>query len=581
MTSDSIHCDTRSHRVRISAGALFFWTSAIVLLFWALGARELWKSESRWAEITRNMVQTGDYFHPTINGETYFKKPLFGYWAIALASTVTGSVDELAIRLPSAAAGLVALWMTIFLGRRLWSAEAGRIAGWLLLTGYGFLFWARTGQADMENLAFTIMAIAWYWARRDRAGFCTSFVFYVICFVGAQMKGLGAIAVPCLAVLPDLLRDRRWKHFLTLRHAVALTLGLLVYFLPFIIESLNRSTYGSIGLEQVFEQNVQRFFAPFDHQGAFYIYFYELPVLFLPWAPLLLIALFTALARGRELLKTDYPTRWTMEASLLVLMFFMASGSRRDYYILPLLPFCALLCARFLVSVTAAKPRRVAIDLQTKIVLVLAVGGVIAAATLPFVKGRLPIPFPTEFFAGLAAFSLLAIVPWVLHRHRAALLEQLSGIKGDVAVPLLGAATLMCGYLCFQHVNLDSLRTTRTFVRSVRSLVIDRENLAFYQVSPTAVASVVYYLDDRDPHPVLKSPQEVQRFLNNDPDVNLLMITRRAYDTLAADFTPGFTAEEVAAEATQPWESASRKSKKWVMIRRVSSSRLADLSNRP
>ena len=63
------------------------------------------------------------------------------------------------------------------------------------------------------------------------------------------------------------------------------------------------------------------------------------------------------------MLKVDYPTRWVMEASLLIFIFFTTSGSRRDYYILPLLPFCSLLCARFLSSVTAAKPRRVALDL--------------------------------------------------------------------------------------------------------------------------------------------------------------------------------------------------------------------------
>ena len=100
----------------------------------------------------------------------------------------------------------------MLLGRRLWSEEAGRIAGWLLLSCYGFFFWARTGQADIENLAFTMAAIAWYWVRRDKSNFVTFAVFYVICFVGAQMKGWGPIAVPCLALFPDLLRDHRWKR---------------------------------------------------------------------------------------------------------------------------------------------------------------------------------------------------------------------------------------------------------------------------------------------------------------------------------------------------------------------------------
>src|SRR5689334_12485931 len=128
-TVESVQTDERSRRVSITAAAVFFWLSAIFMLFWALGVRELWTAENRWAEITRNMLLSGDYFHPKINGEPYFDKPLIGYWTIALASKVTGRLDELSIRLPSAMAGLVTLWMTIFLGKRLWSAEAGRIAG--------------------------------------------------------------------------------------------------------------------------------------------------------------------------------------------------------------------------------------------------------------------------------------------------------------------------------------------------------------------------------------------------------------------------------------------------------------------
>jgi 4-amino-4-deoxy-L-arabinose transferase-like glycosyltransferase len=567
-TIDSVQTDIRSHRVPISAAAAFFWLSAVFILFWALGTRELWTAENRWAEITRNMLLSGDYFHPKINGEPYFDKPLIGYWTIALASKVTGKLDEWAIRLPSAVAGLVALWMTIFLGKRLWSAEAGRIAGWLLLGCYGFVFWARTGQADMENLAFTMAAVAWYWARRERPGFVTSFFFYVICFIGAQTKGLGAIAVPCLAVLPDLLRDRRWKHFLTLSHAAALALGLLVYFAPFMVERMTRGSYGQSGLHLVFRENVQRFFDPFDHTEPFYIYIYHLPILFLPWAPLLVIALIAAIARGRDLLSVDYPTRWVMEASLLIFLFFTASGSRRAYYILPLVPFCALLCARFLISTNLAKPRRTAIDLQTIIALVSAVGGVVVAVAvaLPLVRSRLPIPLTPGFIAGLLACSLLALVPFVLRRRHTALLEQVAGVKEELAVPLVSAAILMCGYLCFQHVNLDSLRTTKTFVRSIRVLEADPKDVAFYQVTPTAVATVVYYLGDPEPHPVLQTPQEVVQFLSVRPGVHSLLITRGAYQALAADFPPGFTAEEVAAEATQTWDGANAKSKKWLMI---------------
>ena len=45
---------------------------AAILFFARLGARALWSSEFRWAEIAREMLVTHNYFWPTINGHVYY-----------------------------------------------------------------------------------------------------------------------------------------------------------------------------------------------------------------------------------------------------------------------------------------------------------------------------------------------------------------------------------------------------------------------------------------------------------------------------------------------------------------------------
>ena len=70
-----------------------------------LSLRSLWGSEGRWAVVAREMMQTGNYFLPTINGQVYFDKPLLSYWAIIPFSWFTG-VTETSARLPGALAGL-------------------------------------------------------------------------------------------------------------------------------------------------------------------------------------------------------------------------------------------------------------------------------------------------------------------------------------------------------------------------------------------------------------------------------------------------------------------------------------------
>lgn len=130
---------------------LLLFIAAFLLLFWAIGERSLWASEGRWAEITREMFTSGDFFHPTIGGKPYFDKPLLTYWVIAAVSAVTGQLDEFIIRLPSAMAGLLTLVCTVYLGRRLWSRQAGWLAGGLLLTSYGLLMYSHVASGVTGN----------------------------------------------------------------------------------------------------------------------------------------------------------------------------------------------------------------------------------------------------------------------------------------------------------------------------------------------------------------------------------------------------------------------------------------------
>ena len=77
---------------------LFFWSFAVVALCLFLGHNALWASEGRWAEIVREMLLTGDWFHPAIDFVIYFDKPLLSYWLIALNPKLISSQNERTMR---------------------------------------------------------------------------------------------------------------------------------------------------------------------------------------------------------------------------------------------------------------------------------------------------------------------------------------------------------------------------------------------------------------------------------------------------------------------------------------------------
>jgi 4-amino-4-deoxy-L-arabinose transferase-like glycosyltransferase len=108
----------------------------------------------------------------------------------------------------------------------------------------------------------------------------------------------------------------------------------------------------------VFRENVVRFFDPFDHMGPIYTYLIYLPAYTLPWVPCWLLGLWLAVRHWRQ---TPPNVRWLVWGLGLLFVFFTASGSRRSYYVLPLVPFAQLLGAWWLserlANKTASGPR--------------------------------------------------------------------------------------------------------------------------------------------------------------------------------------------------------------------------------
>ena len=112
-----------------------------------------------------------------------------------------------------------------------------------------------------------------------------------------------------------------------------------VYALPFAISAALMGS--NIGPSTVVRENIIRFFEPFDHRGRFYLYTYAIFELMAPWCLFLPAALIAIHAKpeGRN-------DRFVL-AYFWATFVFTLSGSRRDYYLLPILPAAAIIVARF------------------------------------------------------------------------------------------------------------------------------------------------------------------------------------------------------------------------------------------
>ena len=546
--------ETESYRVEV-----FLLCAAAFLLLWGLGSRTLWASEGRWGEITREMFLSGDFFHPTIGGEPYFDKPLLTYWSIAGIAALTNRLNEFIIRLPSVIAAMITLLCTMYLGKRLWSRNAGRLAGGLLLTSYGLLMYSRIASAETENLAAIVLAVTWYWIRREKPGFVSFLVFYLIMFAGAHMKGLTAVVVPVLIILPDLLCEKRWKWLFGPSHLGALAIGAAVYLSPFIYAAKTNPTgYEESGLFLAFRENIVRFFQPYDHKGPVYLYLVVVPLLTMPWAPLFIGAVVASVKNWKKL---SYNTRWLITSIALIFIFFTISGSRRNYYILPILPFCALLMSVFLADKEIIA-KKLILDLRNQkytIIIIAALETVFGPLAVLYLIKKLGWDLP-----GLLGWSFLIIGTAALLWILAAGSKRIAPHVQPIWAQIIMAGILLGGFFAWQYNMLDNTRTEQPFALEMKNAAqsFSHNRVAFWKVNPD---KQLFYMNWNLPVTMLKNEEELQEFIK-DSQLGLIIAQDRYLSNTISEMLPK---EPAYVERNCKWETSQKtlqkKLKAWVI----------------
>ncbi len=334
---------------------LFF--VATIVIFSCLGGRDIWTQEHRWADIVSGMFYRHDFLHPYIGTVSYYDKPLLSYWLIAAFAYVHGSLTTAILRMPSALAGLLTLWSVYRLGCQMKDQRLGVLAGWMLISTFYFVFWSRISSADMLNVAGTMVAILWYVEHRERTNLYEYSVFFVIIALTSLCKGLVGMVVPLLVVFLDMCIRGSLKEHLRPTLFVALIPALAIYVLPFWASShFSQHTTDQNGLYLVYRENILRYFQPFDHRGPIYTYFIFLPLYLLPWSPFFVAALLTLKSRWQHL---NINSRWIAWSLALLFTFFTLSGSRRSYYVLPLVPIAILFTADWLSTLSPNRQKMV------------------------------------------------------------------------------------------------------------------------------------------------------------------------------------------------------------------------------
>jgi 4-amino-4-deoxy-L-arabinose transferase-like glycosyltransferase len=322
---------------------------AAVAVFEPRGSGLAEPDETRYAEVPREMLVSGDFVVPRLNGLPYFEKPPLLYWANAASFRLFGETPW-AARLPTRLAGL-ATSLLVVLAAGGFRRREGLAAGVLLLASpIGFLL-VRTNLTD-GLLTFFLTATllgaraaivrreagrSW-WTAAAWAGAAAAAAFLT--------KGLIALALPGGILLIWCAATRRLRSLATLAASPA-PLVFLALAAPWFL-LVERRHPGFLEFFFVHE-HLQRFATGAAKRAGPVYYFVPVFVLgFLPGLPFFAAALRRAWRRAHE---GFFFTAWFV----VVFGFFSLSQSKLPPYIFPVVPAAAVLAGR---AVGAAAGRK-------------------------------------------------------------------------------------------------------------------------------------------------------------------------------------------------------------------------------
>lgn len=298
-----------------------------------LGSRPLnVPDEARYSEIAREMLVTHDFITPKINGIKYFEKPPLFYWMQA-GSLKTFGMSEWACRLMDALMALLGCLATYFTTRILFDRKTGLFSTIILSTSLLYFALARVITLDMTVSIWLCLSLYSFilGVYKSKSYF---YLLYIFAALAVLTKGLIGIIFPGSIIFIWMLLTWNWKILKECHFLKGLILFLLIT-LPWhiLVQIKNPEFFHFYFIDQQFT----RYLTLEAHR--YQPDWYYIPIVLLglfPWTGFLIGAI-------KNIKWRDQKTLFFVLSALFILAFFSFSKSKLVPYVLPCMPFFAIL----------------------------------------------------------------------------------------------------------------------------------------------------------------------------------------------------------------------------------------------
>ena len=227
MAESSAVLATRSDAAEVGRARWLPWVLAFLVLLAALPpiftVPPLDRDESRFAQASKQMLESGDYVVINFQDSPRNKKPAGIHWLQAASVGLFSAAEEAAIwayRLPSLAGAIASVLVLLRLGRRLFGDQAGALAAFILACCMALQLEALIAKTDAVLLLTIVtaqLALWEIWERSKRSGreswASTDWraLFWVMLGLGVLVKGPLAPLVVGITIVTLCIVERRWR----------------------------------------------------------------------------------------------------------------------------------------------------------------------------------------------------------------------------------------------------------------------------------------------------------------------------------------------------------------------------------
>ncbi len=419
-------------------------------------------SESRYAQISKEMYSGSDYMHPKLLDVHHYHKPPVTYYITALGYRIFG-VNEFGARFFLQIALIIQLLFVYHIALMLFRDKKQALISVLIYFSLPLVLISIRNLTTDAYLNTFILGSIFFWLKNKETAAKKYYLYLFFIFLGLIMNTKGPVGIifPIVFILSYSYIFKK-KPIINV-HAI---IGFLLFFF---ISSLwlmllyieDPSIVNYLIKDQVVERIASK---SYNRAKPFWFYLLVLPIAILPW----LFPLIRSFISGfKHRFKPDPATKLLALTSVIIVFIFSVFSTKLILYILPVSGFIAILVSKLLID-----SKKSELKIYNVFIIALTVIFITTLYSLPLIKST----FSANYFSLTLLTVVIITAFWIVIRY-----TNSEDVLRTSYIGYIFGLSLLLGSMIFfgrNDTQINSLKDVMNFIEN--EIPSKKENIVVY-----------------------------------------------------------------------------------------------------